>query len=134
MRIPDKYYDLIMERDQLLEEEACILMHEPLNLEALYNVRLSLSKVESDLKLLEENVEVKFVVVSEMIELEHTESIFRNTKEFDNEESAKIYFREEVESIKRAFINKEELIEHEDIFHIKNKDEEINIMLYKVVE
>ena len=111
-------------------------MHEPLNLKDLYEVRYTLSEVERDLKILEEDesIEFKFVVVAEMIDLDYRECIFRNTKEFNNEETAREYYIEEVNSVKRSFVDMVELVEHEDIFHIANAAEEINIILYKVVE
>ena len=131
MRLPDKYYDLILERDQLLEEEECILMHEPMNLENLYEVRLALAEIERELKLLEKERDFKYILVSEMIDLEYHECIFRTTKEFDNEEQARCVFNEEIESVKRTFEDTVELVEHEDIFHIANLIDEINIILYK---
>lgn len=57
MRLPDEYYDLILDRDQLLEEEKQMLGQDNINLYErllityeLYKINEKINKIEKELR------------------------------------------------------------------------------------
>ena len=112
MRLTDSYYDLVLERDQLLEE---------------------LEYIEKEIEKME-NQKPRFMLVKEIVDKEHDECIFYTHEEFYNYTDAKIIFDEYVRDVKSAIEGVIEAVEHEGIFHISNNEESINLIIYDLGE
>ena len=132
-RLPDRYYELVLEIGQLKEEEQDLIKQEPINLFEVIDIRQQINELQQEVNLIEESIdeiEYRYVVAKEVIDLENPEDEYYFTKEFTTEAEAWIEFETEVEYLKEVFTEPTEMELHDGAFHVKDKDEEVNLVIY----
>ena len=129
-RMPDRYYDLVLEIDQLKEEEQELKNQQPVDLNEIIRLRQLINTLREELLEFEEPV-YRYVISKEVVDLENPEDEYYFTKEFDNEEEAWRTFEEEVDELKELFTEVLEMKLENGMFFIRDNVEEVSLMIYK---
>lgn len=129
-RLPDRYYDLVLEIDQLKEEEQELKNQQPVNLNEIINIRQLINNLQEELKTFEEP-EYRYVISREVIDLENPEDEYYFTKEYTSEEEAMIEFETQVDELKELFTEVLEMKLENGMFFIRDKVEEVSLVVFK---
>ena len=135
-RLPDRYYDLVLEKDQLLEEAEEAMKNN--DIPEYVCLKLKVHMIESELYQLEQefksnNKEKKYyIIIREVYDIEN-DDFYSFMNEYSSVAEAMVEFAIQVRELKEAFTTYEEIYETDDIFFIRDEVETVSLAIHEVI-
>ena len=135
-RLPDRYYDLVLEKDQLLEEAEEAMNNN--DIPEYVCLKLKVHGIESELYQLEQefksnNKEKKYyVIIREVYDIEN-DDFYSFMNEYSSVAEAMVEFAIQVRELKEAFTTYEEIYENDDIFFIRDEVETVSLAIHEII-
>lgn len=135
-RLPDRYYDLVLEKDQLLEEAEDVINNN--DIPEYVGLKLKVHMIESELYQLEQefksnNKEKKYyIIIREVYDIEN-DDFYSFMNEYSSVAEAMVEFAIQVRELKEAFTTYEEIYETDDIFFIRDEVETVSLAIHEII-
>lgn len=134
-RLPDRYYDLVLERDQLLEEYEDIINQTPVDAVRFKDLISQILSLNEEIKEIENEIDgpkKMYVVAKEVVDFENPEDEYYFTKDYATEEEAIAAFHEQIEELLELFSDAIDITNKNGLFHIRDTQEAVTLILYTV--
>ena len=134
-RLPERYYDLVLERDQLLEESEYILNQTPVYALRFIDLTSQILSLEEEIKEIEKEMDEPkkmYIIAREVIDYENPEDEYYFTKDYATEEEAIDAFHEQIEELLELFTDATNITNENGLFHIEDAQEAVTLILYIV--
>ena len=112
-RLPERYYDLVLERDQLLEESEYILNQTPVDALRFIDLTSQILSLEEEIKEIEKEMDEPkkmYIIAREAIDA----------------------FHEQIEELLELFTDATNITNENGLFHIEDVQEAVTLILYIV--
>ena len=134
-RLPDRYYDLVLERDQLLEESKDIIIKTPVDALIFKALKAQILSLDKEIKEIEKEIDEPkkmYIIAKEVIDFENPEDEYYFTKDYTTEEEAISAFNEQIEELLELFSDAIDVTNENGCFHIRDTQEAVTLTLYTV--
>lgn len=134
-RLPDRYYDLVLERDQLLEESKDIIIKTPVDALTFKALKAQILSLDKEIKEIEKEIDEPkkmYIIAKEVIDFENPEDEYYFTKDYTTEEEAISAFNEQIEELLELFTDAIDITNENGWFHIRDTQEAVTLTLYTV--
>lgn len=134
-RLPDRYYDLVLERDQLLEESKDIIIKTPVDALIFKALKAQILSLDKEIKEIEKEIDEPkkmYIIAKEVIDFENPEDEYYFTKDYTTEEEAVDAFHEQIEELLELFSDAIEITNENGLFYIRDAQEAVTLTLYTV--
>lgn len=134
-RLPDRYYDLVLERDQLLEESKDIIIKTPVDALTFKALKAQILSLDKEIKEIEKEIDEPkkmYIIAKEVIDFENPEDEYYFTKDYTTEEEAISAFNEQIEELLELFTDAIDITNENRWFHIRDTQEAVTLTLYTV--
>lgn len=135
-RLPDRYYDLVLEKDQLLEEAEDAMNNN--DIPEYVNLKLKVHMIESELYQLEQefksnNKEKKYYIITREVYDIENDDFYSFMNEYSSVAEAMVEFAIQVRELKEAFTTYKEIYETDDIFFIRDEVETVSLAIHEII-
>jgi predicted nucleic acid-binding Zn-ribbon protein len=120
-RLPDRYYDLVLERDQLKEE--------------LEYIKTAIDDLNKEIEAIENEIDdkpKKFYVITREVCVTENDDFYSFVNEYSSIAEALVEFTMQKNELKEAFVEYVEMSEKEDYFYVRDNDESVELALHEV--
>ncbi len=137
-RLPDRYYDLVLERDQLLEEADVILNSKPIDALEFIDVTTKIVALEEEIHRIEQEVESEYnnkkyyIITREVYDIEN-DDFYSFINEYSTIAEALVEFAVQVRELKEAFTTYDELYEDDRLFFIRDEVETVSLAIHEII-
>lgn len=134
-RLPDRYYDLVLERDQLLEESKDIIIKTPVDALIFKALKAQILSLDKEIKEIEKEIDEPkkmYIIAKEVVDFENPEDEYYFTKDYATEEEAIAAFHEQIEELLELFTDAIDITNENGWFHIRDTQEAVTLTLYTV--
>lgn len=134
-RLPDRYYDLVLERDQLLEESKDIIIKTPVDALTFKALKAQILSLDKEIKEIEKEIDEPkkmYIIAKEVIDFENPEDEYYFTKDYTTEEEAISAFNEQIKELLELFTDAIDVTNENGWFHIRDTQEAVTLTLYTV--
>lgn len=134
-KLPDRYYDLVLERDQLLEESEYVINHTPVDVLRFVELTTQIVTIEEEIKEIEKEInepKKMYVIAREVIDYENPEDEYYFTEDYATEEEAIDALHEQIEELLELFTEATNVVNESGLFHIEDAQEAVTLILYVI--
>lgn len=120
-RLPDRYYDLVLERDQLKEE--------------LEYIKTAIDDLNKEIEAIENEIDdepKKFYVITREVFVTENDDFYSFVNEYSSIAEALVEFTMQKNDLKEAFVEYVEMSEEENYFYVRDNDESVELALHEV--
>lgn len=118
-RLPDRYYDLVLERDQLKEE--------------LEYIKTAIDELNKEIEsIVIDDGPKKFYVITREVFVTENDDFYSFVNEYSSIAEALVEFTMQKNELKEAFVEYVEMSEKEDYFYVRDNDESVELALHEV--
>lgn len=120
-RLPDRYYDLVLERDQLKEE--------------LEYIKNAIDDLNKEIEAIENEIDdepKKFYVITREVFVTENDDFYSFVNEYSSIAEALVEFTMQKNELKEAFVEYVEMSEEENYFYVRDNDESVELALHEV--
>lgn len=120
-RLPDRYYDLVLERDQLKEE--------------LEYIKNAIDDLNKEIEAIENEIDdepKKFYVITREVFVTENDDFYSFVNEYSSIAEALVEFTMQKNDLKEAFVEYVEMSEEENYFYVRDNDESVELALHEV--
>lgn len=120
-RLPDRYYDLVLERDQLKEE--------------LEYIKTAIDDLNKEIEAIENEIDdepKKFYVITREVFVTENDDFYSFVNEYSSIAEALVEFTMQKNELKEAFVEYVEMSEEENYFYVRDNDESVELALHEV--
>ena len=120
-RLPDRYYDLVLERDQLKEE--------------LEYIKTAIDDLNKEIETIENEIDdepKKIYVITREVFVTENDDFYSFVNEYSSIAEALVEFTMQKNDLKEAFVEYIEMSEKEDYFYVRDNDESVELALHEV--
>lgn len=118
-RLPDRYYDLVLERDQLKEE--------------LEYIKTAIDELNKEIEsIVIDDEPKKFYVITREVFVTENDDFYSFVNEYSSIAEALVEFTMQKNDLKEAFVEYVEMSEEENYFYVRDNDESVELALHEV--
>lgn len=135
-RLPDRYYDLVLEKDQLLEEAEDAMNHN--DIPEYVCLKLKVHGIENELYQLEQEFKSDndqkryYIITREVYDIEN-DDFYSFINEYNTIAEAMVEFAVQVRELKEAFTTYDELYEDDRLFFIRDEVETVSLAIHEII-
>ena len=133
-RLPDRYYDLVLERDQLLEEAEDAMNNN--DIPEYVCLKLKVHSIEAELYHIEQTMEADnkkyYIITREVYDIEN-EDFYSFINEYSTIAETMVEFAVQVRELKEAFTTYDELYEDDRLFFIRDEVETVSLAIHEII-
>lgn len=136
-KLPERYYELVLERDQLKEEYEYLLNHKPIDILECVQLSTAIDELNEEIQMLEEEMNKEeprkfYLITREVYDIEN-EDFYSFVNEYKSIAEALVEFTVQTVELKELFTEYEEICDEKDYFYIRDASETVTLALHEVV-